>query len=75
LQPNPLRSTLAEARKGGASHILVSKQRGRSAQMNAGAEVATGELLVFMHADTTKPPKNLPMASVHALYSYCDSNT
>lgn len=30
--------------------------RGRAMQMNAGARVATGEVLVFLHADTRLPP-------------------
>lgn len=29
---------------------------GRAAQMNAGARVATGEILLFLHADTQLPP-------------------
>jgi rSAM/selenodomain-associated transferase 2 len=31
--------------------------RGRAAQMNAGAAVATGEVLLFLHADTVLPPQ------------------
>jgi rSAM/selenodomain-associated transferase 2 len=31
--------------------------RGRAAQMNAGARVATGDVLVFLHADTRLPPR------------------
>ncbi|WP_098417950.1 MULTISPECIES: TIGR04283 family arsenosugar biosynthesis glycosyltransferase [unclassified Marinobacter] len=34
---------------------LVSLELGRSAQMNAGAAVAQGEVLVFLHADTQLP--------------------
>src|SRR5258708_8367011 len=34
---------------------LVEAPRGRGAQMNAGARVASGELLVFLHADTRLP--------------------
>lgn len=35
---------------------LVSSDRGRARQMNAGAAVATGEVLLFLHADTRLPP-------------------
>ncbi|MBV9385774.1 MAG: TIGR04283 family arsenosugar biosynthesis glycosyltransferase [Chroococcidiopsidaceae cyanobacterium CP_BM_ER_R8_30] len=36
-------------------HVLDSNQRGRAEQMNQGAEVATGEILCFLHADTLAP--------------------
>jgi rSAM/selenodomain-associated transferase 2 len=35
---------------------LVSSPRGRATQMNAGASVAKGEVLVFLHADSRLPP-------------------
>ncbi len=35
---------------------VVDSERGRAAQLNAGAAVATGEVLLFLHADTTLPP-------------------
>jgi len=35
--------------------VINSPQRGRSIQMNLGAEKATGEILCFLHADTTVP--------------------
>lgn len=35
---------------------LLTAPRGRAAQMNAGAAVARGRLLVFLHADTRLPP-------------------
>lgn len=35
--------------------VIVSDQRGRAPQMNRGAEVATGEILCFLHADTWVP--------------------
>jgi rSAM/selenodomain-associated transferase 2 len=44
-------STLAEA----AGFIVVSAARGRARQMNAGAARATGEVLLFLHADTRLP--------------------
>jgi rSAM/selenodomain-associated transferase 2 len=36
---------------------VLSAPRGRAAQMNAGARVATGDVLVFLHADTRLPPR------------------
>jgi rSAM/selenodomain-associated transferase 2 len=35
---------------------LIEGARGRARQMNAGARVATGEVLLFLHADTRLPP-------------------
>jgi len=35
---------------------VLSAPRGRAAQMNAGARAATGDVLVFLHADTRLPP-------------------
>ena len=40
----------------GADRVL-SVPRGRARQMNAGAEVATGGVIVFLHADTKLPPE------------------
>lgn len=34
---------------------LITAPRGRGRQMNAGAEQATGEVLLFLHADTVLP--------------------
>jgi rSAM/selenodomain-associated transferase 2 len=34
---------------------VISSPRGRARQMNAGAHVAAGEVLLFLHADTTLP--------------------
>jgi rSAM/selenodomain-associated transferase 2 len=34
---------------------VLSAQRGRAAQMNAGATAATGDALLFLHADTRLP--------------------
>src|SRR6185369_15573858 len=36
---------------------VVSAPRGRASQMNAGAQAARGEVLVFLHADTSLPPE------------------
>ena len=40
----------------GADRVLAAP-RGRARQMNAGAEVATGDVIVFLHADTKLPPE------------------
>ena len=37
-----------------ADKVIVS-QPGRALQMNNGAELATGDMLLFLHADTTLP--------------------
>lgn len=36
---------------------VMSAAAGRANQMNAGAAVATGDILLFLHADTCLPPK------------------
>jgi rSAM/selenodomain-associated transferase 2 len=36
--------------------VIYSQQAGRSIQMNQGAEIATGDVLCFLHADTLVPP-------------------
>ena len=38
---------------------LVTSERGRASQMNAGAQTATGDILLFLHADTLLPDKGL----------------
>ena len=38
-----------------ASRLLLTAPKGRASQMNAGAKVARGEWLLFLHADTTLP--------------------
>jgi rSAM/selenodomain-associated transferase 2 len=35
---------------------VITAPRGRAAQMNAGAALASGEVLLFLHADTQLPP-------------------
>lgn len=46
--------TVERARQFSRSRVL-SSPRGRAAQMNAGAAVASGEVLVFLHADVSLP--------------------
>lgn len=49
-----------------ADRVLVAP-RGRAAQMNAGAAQATGDVVLFLHADTRLPPDACPaMASALA---------
>lgn len=46
-------ATVALARGSGAT--VVRAPRGRAEQMNAGADLASGEVLLFLHADTVLP--------------------
>lgn len=46
--------TVALAQAGGAQ--VVHAPRGRAQQMNAGAQQANGDILLFLHADTRLPP-------------------
>lgn len=43
----------------GQGVVCICSQKGRAAQLNAGARVATGEILLFLHADTLLPPSAL----------------
>lgn len=47
-------ATVAEATAAGAK-VIISKKKGRAAQMNAGAAVAAGSILYFLHADSQPP--------------------
>ncbi len=38
---------------------LISSAKGRAIQMNTGSQSATGEVLIFLHADTFLPPDAL----------------
>ena len=41
------------------SDTVISSPKGRAKQMNAGAAIATGEYLLFLHADTHFPVTNI----------------
>ncbi len=45
---------------------VLRSRRGRAMQMNAGAHIATGQVLVFLHGDTVLHPRALE-AMLHAL--------
>ena len=40
---------------------VIESHRGRAEQMNAGAAIARGELMLFLHADTLVPREALPI--------------
>ncbi|CAM4174769.1 TIGR04283 family arsenosugar biosynthesis glycosyltransferase [Gillisia limnaea] len=40
--------------------ILINSEKGRARQMNAGAKIATGKILYFLHADSV-PPKDFDL--------------
>lgn len=45
---------------------LTAARRGRASQMNAGARIATGDVLLFVHADTLLPPGALTAVAAAA---------
>lgn len=47
-------ATVAIASAAGA-RVVVAPERGRAAQLNHGAAIATGDVLLFLHADTIVP--------------------
>lgn len=57
--------TIEEAKQAGAI-VLESPRKGRSAQMNVGAEHANGQLLYFLHADT-HPPKGFDSTIINVV--------
>lgn len=46
--------------------VVLSVERGRAKQMNVGARTASGQVLLFLHADTVLPP-GFPALLEHAL--------
>jgi rSAM/selenodomain-associated transferase 2 len=46
-----------------AADVLVTAPRGRARQMNTGVHAATGDALLFLHADTTLPPNALALVA------------
>jgi rSAM/selenodomain-associated transferase 2 len=48
-------------RAAAAGAMVVAAPRGRGPQCNAGAARATGDVLVFLHADTTLPAEAFPL--------------
>ncbi len=57
--------TVALAQQTGAK-VLTVKSKGRAAQMNAGAAIAQGSILLFLHADT-QLPLDFNYLAVHTL--------
>lgn len=56
---------LAEER----SDMAISHRRGRGTQMNAGAQHATGDIFLFLHADT-----RLPREFLHEVMAACSGS-
>lgn len=50
------RAAVGRLERAGISPMITGAPRGRASQMNAGAAIASGDILVFVHADTTLPP-------------------
>ncbi|MBE9042822.1 TIGR04283 family arsenosugar biosynthesis glycosyltransferase [Pleurocapsales cyanobacterium LEGE 10410] len=55
-------NTVAIARQLGV-RVIVIAGKGRAAQMNAGANVAQGSLLLFLHVDTQLPPNFITLVT------------
>jgi rSAM/selenodomain-associated transferase 2 len=49
----------------GLADRAVSSRKGRALQMNAGARLAKGDVLLFLHADTALPDKALALIEQH----------
>lgn len=55
-------------------NVLMSPKKGRAAQMNFGASVASGKVLYFLHADTIPPSsftKDIKEATNHGFDAGC----
>ncbi len=60
--------TMALAAAGGAK--VIPSKKGRSCQMNAGAAIAQGTILYFLHADTRPPSNFIDHISQALAYGY-----
>jgi rSAM/selenodomain-associated transferase 2 len=47
----------------GKVDVVMASPRGRARQMNAGATIARGDALLFLHADTLLPPNALALVA------------
>ncbi|MBF0614140.1 MAG: glycosyltransferase [Magnetococcales bacterium] len=50
--------------------VVACPQRGRGAQMNAGAHASTGSELLFLHADSGMPDITLLQQAMHCMQTY-----
>ncbi len=57
---DPEAATLAAVQR--SEPVLLRTAKGRATQMNAGARAATGDVLLFLHADTRLPARGLEEA-------------
>ena len=55
----------------GSGVVTAVAPRGRASQMNHGASLATGDIFLFLHADTLLPPNALPQISAHMSTGHC----
>lgn len=65
--------TVSVAQKAGAQ-VFLSPKKGRAAQMNYGAQQANGDILYFLHADSTPPDhfiKHIKQAIVKGAEAGC----
>lgn len=60
-QTEVLLQSWAKASSKTPSRIFIVASSGRALQMNAGAKRATGDILLFLHADTNLPPKGIDL--------------
>ncbi|MFQ5780705.1 MAG: glycosyltransferase, partial [Nitrospiria bacterium] len=49
----------SKAQSGRCRRVLSSASKGRANQMNEGGREATGDILLFLHADSTFPPNGV----------------
>ncbi len=51
--------------------VVIKAPRGRAAQMNAGVALASGDVLLFLHADTRLPPQADELILKHLTHPAC----